>query len=84
MGRWRAGDAKVLSTAKAMPAVRARAAMAAMSSTALSGFTGVSKYSSFVRGVIAASRLAGLVRSTGMTLMPKRGSPVSVSATVLE
>jgi hypothetical protein len=58
-GCWRYGDAKVLSTASFAPCLCATSAMAAMSRICSSGFVGVSIQTSFVFGVMIASKPAG-------------------------
>ena len=55
--------AKVLSTTVRAPCSAAKAATAAMSTSASSGFDGVSIHTIFVFGVQAAARLSSEVRS---------------------
>ena len=54
-----------------------------MSATRSRGFVAVSKNSTFVAGVIAASTAARSVMSTGVTPMPRRGKSSSSSTRVM-
>ncbi len=69
-GRWLKGEAKVLSTATSAPPSWATSAMAAMSHRRIIGLDGVSRWTSFVRSVMAARTASGSRVSTNVKSRP--------------
>lgn len=69
-GRWRYGEAKVLSTTSSAPASRATEASTAMSAMPSSGFVGVSTQMIFVSGRTAARTAPTSASGTGSNATP--------------